>query len=86
MPTISAFYGILIRMYYEEKHGPHFHVEYGEHAAQVSILDGQVMAGRLPRRVYSLVLEWWALHRAELQENWERARQGQLPTPIEPLD
>ena len=73
-------------MFFEEKHGSHFHVEYGEYLAQVSIVDGQVMAGRLPRRVYRLVLEWWALHREELEEDWERARHEQILKPIAPLD
>lgn len=27
-PTISAFFGILIRMYYKEHGIPHFHAEY----------------------------------------------------------
>lgn len=33
MPTISMFYGIIIRMYYAPKEHPppHFHVYYGEH-------------------------------------------------------
>jgi uncharacterized protein DUF4160 len=60
-------------------------VEYAEYKAQISIEDGQVMAGRLPRRVYNLVLEWWALHRPELQQNWERARRRESLKPIEPL-
>jgi hypothetical protein len=86
MPTISRFYGIAILMFFDEKHGPHFHVEYGDHRAQVSILDGRLMAGRLPQRVYRLILEWWALHREELEENWERARREEVLETIAPLD
>jgi hypothetical protein len=86
MPTISRFYGITILMFFDEKHGPHFHVEYGEYRAQVSILDGRVLAGRLPQRVYRLILEWWALHREELEDNWERARREQALKPVAPLD
>ncbi|WP_407635395.1 DUF4160 domain-containing protein [Marinobacter nauticus] len=29
MPTISEFFGILIRMYYDDHNPPHFHAYYG---------------------------------------------------------
>jgi len=29
MPEISRFFGILIRMYYDEHNPPHFHAIYG---------------------------------------------------------
>ena len=57
MPTISRFYGILIRMFYDDKHRPHFHVVYAEYRALVSIDDGLMLAGDLPNRAYQLVLE-----------------------------
>ena len=85
MPTISRFYGILIRMFYDDKHNPHFHVVYAEYRALVSIDDGSLMAGDLPHRAYQLVLEWLALHRAELQANWQNARRKEALTEIEPL-
>ena len=85
MPTISEFYGIRIVMRYREKHGPHFHVEYAEYRAEISILDGTILGGNVPNRAYNLVLEWLALHRQELQENWERIQQGQSILPIDPL-
>jgi hypothetical protein len=74
MPTISRFYGITIQMYWNDKHGPHFHAIYGEDEALISIVDGAFLAGTLPQRAYRLVLEWLAVHRIELAENWERAR------------
>jgi predicted metallo-beta-lactamase superfamily hydrolase len=30
MPRISAFYGIVIAMYYRDHHPPHFHAIYAE--------------------------------------------------------
>ena len=42
--------------------------------------------GSLARRVHSMVIEWADLHRAELMDNWERARQGQPLVEIAPLD
>ncbi len=85
MPTISRFYGILIRMFFADKHGPHFHAVYGEYDALIAISNGRIIAGSLPRRAHRLVLEWWEVHRAELEENWERARRDQPLQPIEPL-
>jgi hypothetical protein len=46
----------------------------------------EIIEGKLPRRALALVLEWAALHRAELQENWQRAREGLPPLAIEPLE
>lgn len=46
----------------------------------------EVLAGSLPRRAQALVLEWAAIHREELIKNWERARKGESPLKIEPLD
>ncbi len=85
MPTVSEFYGIQIRMRYNEKHGPHFHAKYGEYDAQIDIANGAIVRGYLPTRAYHLILEWLALHRAELAENWERARRGERAQRIAPL-
>ena len=68
MPEISRFFGIVIAMYYSDHAPPHFHAKYGDHEATLRIADGAV-DGRLPRRALSLVLEWYALHQAELLEN-----------------
>jgi len=37
MPRISSFYGIVIRMFFEDHQPPHFHVSCAEHAAVVTI-------------------------------------------------
>lgn len=42
--------------------------------------------GSLPRRALAPVLEWAALHRTELREDWRRARDGETLSEIEPLD
>ncbi len=85
MPTISAFYGILIQMFWNEHAPPHFHALYGEHEALIDLRDLHVMRGSLPRRAMALVLEWAADHRYELKENWDLCRRLQAPKPIEPL-
>lgn len=42
--------------------------------------------GRFPRRALNLVLEWYMLHQAELQECWELARTRQPLRRIQPLE
>lgn len=86
MPRISEFFGIVIRMYYNDHLPPHFHAEYGEHEAIYAIETVEILRGELPRRAHALVVEWMTLHRAELKENWDKAREGLPLGQIEPLD
>ncbi len=86
MPTISTFFGIVIRMYYDDHEPPHFHAYYGEYAAVVEIESLHVRAGALPRRALAMVLEWASLHRAELLEDWRLAEAHQPLRAIEPLE
>jgi hypothetical protein len=85
MPEISRFLGIVIGMFYKEHGVPHFHAVYGEHEASVEIESGTVH-GQFPARALRLVLEWTALHEAELLENWQSAREGRPLKPIAPLE
>ena len=86
MPRISAFYGILIYMYFRDHAPPHFHAIYGEHEAVVNIATGGITAGALPRRAAGLVEQWRALHPDELMENWRLSQLGQPLQNIVPLD
>ncbi len=58
MPTISMFYGMIIRMYFSmnEHPPPHFHVYYAEHNAKVDIKTCEITDGELPTRQKRLVL------------------------------
>ena len=52
MPTISMFYGIIIRMYREiggQHKVPHIHAEYQGEEVVVS-LDGDVLEGSIPKK------------------------------------
>jgi Domain of unknown function (DUF4160) len=86
VPRISFFYGIAIYMYWNEgPHAqPHFHARYAGQVASLA-LDGEVIAGALPRRALLLVEEWARLHRDELEANWGRARRDEALEPVEPL-
>lgn len=86
MPEVSRFFGIIITMHYNEHPPPHFHVRYGEQKAIVGIQTLLLLEGQLTPRVFGLVMEWAALHQAELQVNWERARQTNSLTKIAPLE
>jgi hypothetical protein len=85
MPRISAFFGIVIWMYYNDHQPPHFHATYGDQEALIIIGVGDLYEGQLSRRALWLVQEWEELHRAELLANWELARQAQPLVPIAPL-
>jgi hypothetical protein len=86
MPQISSFLGIKIYMYYSEHYPAHFHAKYAEHQAEFDIETLGIIAGRLPRRVHALVVEWAVLHQEELYTNWEKARQGLSLDKIQPLE
>jgi hypothetical protein len=85
MPTISAFYGILIRMFFNDHPAPHFHARYGEFEATIEIATLNILEGTLPGRALNLVQEWAMMHREELLDDWRLCRQNARPSRIEPL-
>ena len=85
MPRISAFYGIVIAMYFDDHPPPHFHARYGEHEAQIEILTARVLNGHLPRSALRLVQEWCELYRSELIADRERAERAEPLAGVEPL-
>ena len=80
------FYGIVVYMYWNEADHQvaHFHAHHAGRRASISV-DGAVLAGVLEPRALGFVLEWASLHREELSDNWERARDSEPLLPIEPL-
>jgi hypothetical protein len=80
MPTISTFFGIVIRMWHDDHPPVHIHVEYQGFEALVAVHSGEVLQGNLPRKVASIVKDWCAVHRTELLDNWSKAER------FEPLD
>ena len=85
MPEICRFFGISIRMYYNDHAPPHFHVVYGEQKAIVDIRTLMVIEGRLSPRALGLVMEWASQHQEALMELWERARNYQPLSKLPPL-
>lgn len=87
MPTISIFYGIIIRMYRElgGKHNvPHIHAEYSGEEVVVS-LDGDIIEGAIPKNKQKLVDAWIEIHREDLLANWKLLSEGQQFFRIDPL-
>lgn len=72
-------------MYHRDHEPPHFHARYGGRRGTVRISDGYV-EGQFPPRVKAMLLEWWDLHREELLENWQRAKDRKQIKPIAPLE
>lgn len=85
MPELSRFLGIVIGMFYREHGVPHFHAVYGDYEISVEF-DTATIHGNFPPRALKLVLEWATLHKPELLENWQLARQGQPLKRIAPLE
>jgi hypothetical protein len=85
MPELSRFFGIVIYMYYRDHAPGHFHAAYGEAEVTVEIRTGRVH-GELPPRVLAHLSEWYALHRDELEANWERSLKREPLVRIEPLE
>lgn len=87
MPTLSMFFGILIRMYYapKEHNPPHIHAVYQGDEAVLRISDGEITQGAIPGKQIKLVQAWIEIHRDELIADWELCQNGEKPFPIEPL-
>ena len=63
----------------------HFHAEYNEYNAAISIDTLGVLEGKLPSKVLSLVVEWAQDHQAELLENWHDIKNTGNYHKIKPL-
>ena len=85
MPTISTFYGIIIRMFFDDHAPPHFHAQYAEFKASITIETLELLEGQLPRRALELVLDWAELHKIELLEDWKLCQMKNSPKKIDPL-
>ncbi|QEP43582.1 DUF4160 domain-containing protein [Ectothiorhodospiraceae bacterium BW-2] len=88
MPTISMFYGIIIRMMFmdtQQHNLPHIHVEYQDDSAVIAIPDGELIEGYLPSKKLKLVQAWITIHEEELMADWALAVNGEPIFKIEPL-
>jgi hypothetical protein len=71
MPVIASFYGIIIKMYFNDHLPPHFHAIYGEYNALFDLNTLEMLEGDLPNRARKLTVEWATQYQAELIEIWK---------------
>lgn len=81
MPILSNFYGILIKMYFQqsEHNPPHIHAIYGEYTGAINIQTGEIIDGDLPIRAIKLIQEWLELYKNEILEIWNTQEFKNIP-------
>ncbi len=81
MPILSNFYGIIIKMYFQqsEHNHPHIHAIYGEHVGVIDIQTGKMIEGDLPQRAINLIREWVKKYKVDLMEIWESQNFKKIP-------
>jgi hypothetical protein len=85
MPTISSFFGILIKMFFDDHNPPHFHAEY---QGEMAVFDfrGNMLRGNISSRTaVRLIRECVDLHQEQLDHNWTEMEAGREFNKIEPL-
>jgi Ser-tRNA(Ala) deacylase AlaX len=85
MPTISVFYGLIIRMFYQDHSPPHIHIDYQGENTTVAIKTGEILEGKLSNRNKKLIDAWIEIHEDELLANWELCKNAEKPLKIKPL-
>lgn len=81
MPILSQFYGISLKMYFQqsEHNPPHIHAIYGEYTAAIDIKNGKMIEGDLPLKALNLIQEWIEIHRNELLDIWHTQQFRHIP-------
>ena len=71
------FFGIIIRMFYNEHGPPHFHTYY-QGLEGIFDLEGNLIKGNIEKSktALKLIKEWAQLHKDELMKNWKRIEEG----------
>lgn len=82
MPEITRFYGIIIKMFFNEHNPPHFHAVYGEYNGTFDLNTLEMTEGDLPAKAKSLIKEWAAQYKNELLKMWNSQNITKLP-PLE---
>ena len=84
MPEISRFYGITIRMNFNDHNPPHFHAFYQNYEVMINIHTGAV-SGNMSKRALKMIFEWLELHQDELLNDWQLAQDRKSLLKIDPL-
>lgn len=87
-PILSMFEGIIVRMYPEvggQHNLPHIHATYSGQEVVISLDDGRIIEGSLPRNKMKLLEAWIILHEEDLYANWETLNKDGEYFKINPL-
>jgi hypothetical protein len=79
MPEITRFYGIIIKMFFDDHNPPHIHALYGEYNSLINIATGKEIQGDLPRDALNLISKWLKKHREKLLAMWQIQKIEKLP-------
>ena len=71
-------------MFFNDHLPLHFHAEFGEFKAMISIETGEILQGEIPLKQLKLIQAWVILHEIELKENFEGLRK--LPVSWSRID
>ncbi len=85
MPEVSYFLGISIFMYFKEHNPSNFHARYNGLDGIFFISPLKYSKGELPPRIVGLVMEWAAIHKNELLDNWNCLKENKKCKKINPL-
>ena len=85
MPEVSRFYGIVIRILYDDHRPSDCHPEDGEHEVLVNVNTLAMLSGGLPARALGMVTEWASLHQREPLASWEKAKPSPAARQDAPL-
>jgi len=86
VPVISTFFGIVIRMYYQEHEPGHFHAEYQGQSAVFDFAGNLLRGGIRSGTAVRLIRDWAAQHRVDLEANWGNMKAGRALERIAPLE
>jgi len=74
---------MLIMFFFNDHDPPHFHVDYGDFRAKVSIATLKIIDGELPANKRRRVLKWAAEHQEALSAAWKAVQNSEKPRRIE---
>jgi hypothetical protein len=80
MPVITRFYGITIKMYFNEHGIPHFHALYGDYNGVFNIQTLEMIEGDLPNKAQKLIEEWAESYKDDMQKMWDTHEFKKLPS------
>ncbi|MBX9843733.1 MAG: DUF4160 domain-containing protein [Xanthobacteraceae bacterium] len=82
MPTVAKIDGVKIQFYWDDHPPAHFHTEYGDFRAQVSIDTLQVINGYMPSPQLRKVVTWAKSRKSQLLAAWIKCQSDLHPGKI----